>query len=245
MRKNFEAGVSCQYQVRAADALHKTVPLRYSRACRHIRVCHPKLCPKLRSTFSSIKDIPPYPPKSIRPAEQKFHIAKHTCLSPKNEVHLRDLRSRYSYLRAASWCRFSQPRAEHPSRDKHHRPSNRDRKSTHFPRFLSRDSNNVVIISQDGSSSETEIGIAVTLAHCQHNPCEDVSEDLGTIFYAGPYQPQFFNPPNAFGEQYQNFTVNIPSNFPKGPAVFSIPHASLVGVSSCLICFQRFTIKVL
>ncbi|KLO10767.1 hypothetical protein SCHPADRAFT_502195 [Schizopora paradoxa] len=76
----------------------------------------------------------------------------------------------------------------------------------------------------------TEIGIAVTLQHCQQNPCEDVSEDLGTIFFAGPFQPQNFQPPASSGEPYQNFTVNIPSSFAKGPAVFSVPHAALFGL---------------
>ncbi len=91
---------------------------------------------------------------------------------------------------------------------------------------------------QDQLSSVTEIGIAVTLQHCQQNPCEDVEDDLGTIFYAGPYQPQFFTPPSAPGAPYQNFTVNIASGFAKGPAVFSVPHTSLVGVRVSFLAFQ-------
>ncbi|KLO10786.1 hypothetical protein SCHPADRAFT_832036 [Schizopora paradoxa] len=78
-------------------------------------------------------------------------------------------------------------------------------------------------------SSITEVGIAVTLQHCQQNPCEDVSNDLGIVFYSGPYQNQEFTPPSAPGWPYQNFTVNVPSGFQKGPAVFSVAHAQLVG----------------
>jgi len=89
---------------------------------------------------------------------------------------------------------------------------------------------------QEGASlsSSTEIGIAVTLQHCQQNPCEDLSQDLGTVFYAGAYQPQRFDPPSASGAPYQNFTVNIPQGFQKGPAVFSVPHSNLVGAGPSL-----------
>lgn len=85
---------------------------------------------------------------------------------------------------------------------------------------------------QISMSSSTEVGIAITLQHCQQTPCEDISQNLGTIFYAGPYQPQRFDPPSASGAPYQNFTVSIPQGFQKGPAVFSVPHSYLVGVSS-------------
>ncbi|KLO18609.1 hypothetical protein SCHPADRAFT_925066 [Schizopora paradoxa] len=88
---------------------------------------------------------------------------------------------------------------------------------------------NVQVQEGAAQSPSTEIGIAVTLQHCQQNPCEDVSQDLGTVFYAGAYQPQRFDPPAASGAPYQNFTVNIPQGFQKGPAVFSVPHSNLIG----------------
>ncbi|KLO10776.1 hypothetical protein SCHPADRAFT_502683 [Schizopora paradoxa] len=93
---------------------------------------------------------------------------------------------------------------------------------------------NVQVAEGDQLSSVKEIGIAVTLQHCQQNPCEDVEDDLGTIFYAGPYQPQFFTPPSPPGAPYQNFTINIASSFPKGPAVFSVSHAQLLGAGPFL-----------
>ena len=80
-------------------------------------------------------------------------------------------------------------------------------------------------------TGSTDIGIAITLQHCTQNPCADVSEDLGSILYAGAFNPQFEQDGVAFGEPHENFTVQIPAGFQTGTAVLSVPHSVLIGVS--------------
>lgn len=82
---------------------------------------------------------------------------------------------------------------------------------------------------QDALTGSTEVGIAITLKHCTQNPCEDTSEALGSVLYSGPYNPQFG--PGMGGQPYQNFTLTIPGGIQSGPAVLSVAHANLIGVS--------------
>lgn len=84
------------------------------------------------------------------------------------------------------------------------------------------------------------MGIAVTVQHCEEDPCEDVAESdgLGPVLFVGPYEPGFFSPPSPIGGAYQNVTVNLPT-FGPGLAVISVPHAALVGVCSPLLIRLR------
>ncbi|KAI5119275.1 hypothetical protein M0805_008056 [Coniferiporia weirii] len=85
----------------------------------------------------------------------------------------------------------------------------------------------VSVMKPDTLTGSTEIGVSIALQHCSQTPCEDASEDLGEILYAGPFNPQRAS--DNEGQPMQNFTVTIPAGFPTGPAVISVPHANLVG----------------
>ena len=63
------------------------------------------------------------------------------------------------------------------------------------------------------------------------NPCESAIDRLGSIYYAGAYDPQFTDDGIRSSSPHENFTIYIPDYFETGPAVLSIPHAVLVGVS--------------
>ncbi|KLO10789.1 hypothetical protein SCHPADRAFT_832040 [Schizopora paradoxa] len=90
----------------------------------------------------------------------------------------------------------------------------------------------VVIQKPDSLTSSTEIGVAVLIHHCTQSPCEDTTETLGQVFYAGPFNPQRpsgGSPGTASGAPFQSFYASVPYDFPKGPAVLNVAHASLVG----------------
>lgn len=80
-------------------------------------------------------------------------------------------------------------------------------------------------------TGSSDIGIGITLHHCSQNPCESAVEVLGSILYAGAFHAQRFADGVEFGEPHENFTVQIPAGFQPGPAVLSVPHSVLVGVS--------------
>ncbi|TDL16217.1 hypothetical protein BD410DRAFT_808269 [Rickenella mellea] len=75
-------------------------------------------------------------------------------------------------------------------------------------------------------SPSTDVGIAIAIAHCNQDPCEDHSQQLGTVLYTGSYSPQ-----DGPGDYYpfQNISVVLPPQFPNGQAVISVAHAALVG----------------
>ena len=60
----------------------------------------------------------------------------------------------------------------------------------------------------------------------------DPTQELGTVLFAGPYAPQAATPGGT--TLVQNYTVTIPSDFPSGPALLSVPHFVLVGVRAFL-----------
>ncbi|KAG0709263.1 hypothetical protein DFH29DRAFT_978825 [Suillus ampliporus] len=70
-----------------------------------------------------------------------------------------------------------------------------------------------------------EVAVVIGLQSCQGMPCIDPADFMGHILYNGPFNPQYhetYNPP------YQNFTVQIPSNF-AGTALLGVAHVTLVG----------------
>jgi len=90
----------------------------------------------------------------------------------------------------------------------------------------------VVVQKGDSLTSSTEIGVAVLIHHCNQLPCEDATQTLGEVFYSGAFNPQRpsgGSPGAASGAPFQSFFASIPVDFPKGPAVLSVVHASLVG----------------
>ncbi len=60
-------------------------------------------------------------------------------------------------------------------------------------------------------------------------PCFPPADDLGTILFNGPFNPQFENLPPLF-VQHENYTVTVPASLPTGPAQLSVFHVALVGV---------------
>ncbi|KLO10762.1 hypothetical protein SCHPADRAFT_892082 [Schizopora paradoxa] len=91
---------------------------------------------------------------------------------------------------------------------------------------------NVQVTQLETTSSLQNMGIAVAFQHCPQDPCSSVSEAVGPVFFVGPHNPQFSEPPSPIGGPYQNVTVTIPSNIQKGLAIFSVPHAALVGADA-------------
>ena len=61
---------------------------------------------------------------------------------------------------------------------------------------------------------------------CATTPSNCSPSQLGTILYNGPYDPEFHGP----GQQYENFTVTIPTGIPKGAAQIAIARFFLIGV---------------
>ena len=79
-------------------------------------------------------------------------------------------------------------------------------------------------------TGSTEVGISIQLHHCTQTPCENADGQLGTVLYTGPFNPQKSSPTT---EPVQGIPLVIPTSFESGPAVMSVVHASLVGVSLC------------
>ncbi|EJD05317.1 uncharacterized protein FOMMEDRAFT_78189 [Fomitiporia mediterranea MF3/22] len=90
----------------------------------------------------------------------------------------------------------------------------------------------VSVLKGDTLTGSTEIGVSILIHHCTQSPCEDASEQMGSILYSGSFNPQ--RGPGFFGEPVQNFTVTIPDGFQPGPAVLSVAHANLVGAGPFL-----------
>ncbi|KAI0771119.1 hypothetical protein BD413DRAFT_476072 [Trametes elegans] len=92
----------------------------------------------------------------------------------------------------------------------------------------------VEIDKGDTLTGSQEVSVAIGLLSClgQAPPgtCAgvDTSEEIGTPLYAGRYAPQL-RPGGS--DLFQNFTVAVPADFPKGAAALSVAHFSLVGVS--------------
>lgn len=79
------------------------------------------------------------------------------------------------------------------------------------------------------------MAIAIGLLSCAGFPsgtCAsvDVTQRLGAILYTGSYKPVSHGGV-GLGQFYQNFTVTVPSDIPRGQASLSVAHFSLIGVS--------------
>ncbi|KAG6841140.1 hypothetical protein C0991_001416 [Blastosporella zonata] len=82
----------------------------------------------------------------------------------------------------------------------------------------------VKILRPDHIEFSTEVGIVLGLATCQSGTCPGDSE-IGTILHNGKFDPEFHGP----GQQFQNFTVKIPADFPLGEAQLSATRFFLIG----------------
>ena len=94
---------------------------------------------------------------------------------------------------------------------------------------------------QDTLTNSQDISVAIGLLSCAGRAppgtCDgiDPTQELGTVLFAGPYAPQVAVPGGT--TLVQNYTVTIPSDFPSGPALLSVPHFVLVGVRTFSSCF--------
>ncbi|KAI9068151.1 hypothetical protein FKP32DRAFT_1562309 [Trametes sanguinea] len=89
----------------------------------------------------------------------------------------------------------------------------------------------------DSLTPSKELSVAIALLSCSHEKgdpnatCDgiDTTQELGSVLYAGPYTPQV----RPGGDDlFQNFTVQVPADFPAGAAALSVAHFALVGAVS-------------
>ncbi|KAI0326895.1 hypothetical protein GY45DRAFT_54352 [Cubamyces sp. BRFM 1775] len=85
-----------------------------------------------------------------------------------------------------------------------------------------------------------EVSIAIGLWPCAgygdaaNRTCADVdvTQVLGNVVYAGPYNPQLVQGQEAWKPPYQNFTVTVPSTFEDGQVSLGVAHFSLIGAGA-------------
>ena len=82
-------------------------------------------------------------------------------------------------------------------------------------------------VYQNSLTGSIDVALIVSIASCAESPCLPPSEVLGYVMYQGPYKPIYYQ---SYDPPHENFTVTIPSGFPKGPAQLNIAHFALVGV---------------
>lgn len=69
------------------------------------------------------------------------------------------------------------------------------------------------------------------ITSCAAAPCPAPADTMGRILYSGHFNPQR-DPAMPAMQAYQNFTVFLPENLPKGAAQINVYHVALIGVSS-------------
>ncbi|KAF9226920.1 hypothetical protein BS17DRAFT_749186 [Gyrodon lividus] len=78
------------------------------------------------------------------------------------------------------------------------------------------------------------VGIALALDSCSNGVCPQPTQQLGSVLYAGPWNPTTLEPGVGF---YQNFTLQLSEYQPIGAAIFTLTHFCLAGVRDkhCLL----------
>ncbi|KAG2087452.1 uncharacterized protein F5147DRAFT_588092, partial [Suillus discolor] len=98
------------------------------------------------------------------------------------------------------------------------------------------------VIKPQAMAPTVQVGIALAIDHCENGSCPDPADGLGFYLYAGPWTPEAHDPSYIY---YQNFTVTIPSNLAKGPAIFTLTHLCLIGVVWYpLLEFRNATVNI-
>jgi len=83
----------------------------------------------------------------------------------------------------------------------------------------------------DSLTGSTEIAVVIGLLTCPEE-CPTPAQEMGTILYNGPFDPQFTTAPGTGAlPPHQNFTLTVPASFPKGNAQMGVAHFALVGAS--------------
>ncbi|KAJ4490117.1 hypothetical protein J3R30DRAFT_3277245 [Lentinula aciculospora] len=90
----------------------------------------------------------------------------------------------------------------------------------------------VTIDRPDSLTGSTEVALVIALLSCASNPCPGPSEELGTVLYNGPFDPEFTTEPGTTSlPPHENFTLTVPSAFSKGNAQLGVAHFYLLGAS--------------
>jgi len=84
-----------------------------------------------------------------------------------------------------------------------------------------------LMLFQDTLSSSLEIGVGIAIASCATRPCFPPQDFMGDVLFHGAYKPVRVE--NSL-TLFQNFSVEIPSGFPKGHAQLNVAHSALIGV---------------
>ncbi|KAI6040412.1 hypothetical protein EDC04DRAFT_1509270 [Pisolithus marmoratus] len=71
-----------------------------------------------------------------------------------------------------------------------------------------------------------DVGIALAIDSCPNGLCPQPSTELGSVLYAGPWNPTVLAEGRGF---YQNFTVQVPAYMTTGSAIFTLTHLCLLG----------------
>ncbi|KAG2075690.1 hypothetical protein BDR04DRAFT_990401, partial [Suillus decipiens] len=102
----------------------------------------------------------------------------------------------------------------------------------------------VVQVIRPISMAETiQVGIALGISPCVNGSCPDPAYELYSVLYAGPWTPDIYTP--GIDGPYQNFTVTIPSDLAKGPAIFTLTHLCIIGVVwAPLLEFRNATVNI-
>ncbi|KAK2465749.1 hypothetical protein APHAL10511_002293 [Amanita phalloides] len=88
----------------------------------------------------------------------------------------------------------------------------------------------VLIGKPDTLTDSPDIALVIAVAPCIGFPshhCLPPQEALGTVLYNGTFNPQFERSGPFY--PYQNFSVIIPHDFPKGPAQLNVANFELIG----------------
>ncbi len=79
----------------------------------------------------------------------------------------------------------------------------------------------------DCSASTFDSRFRFGLAFCATRPCFPPQDFMGDVLFHGAYKPVRVE--NSL-TLFQNFSVEIPSGFPKGHAQLNVAHSALIGV---------------
>jgi hypothetical protein len=84
----------------------------------------------------------------------------------------------------------------------------------------------VTVVKPDTIDTDESVGLAIGMLQCTA-PCPDPTQQLGTVLYAGAFNPQFPPSSSPNHQPQQNFTVTVP-NF-SGSVQLAAIHYALVG----------------
>ncbi|KAI0647294.1 hypothetical protein C8Q79DRAFT_1000244 [Trametes meyenii] len=83
----------------------------------------------------------------------------------------------------------------------------------------------------DTLSPSYDVSVAIGLQSCASTSCTTLASSgiLGNMLFAGGFSPQLR--PNS-SHVFQNFSVQVPSTFQRGPAVLTVAHFYLLGAGA-------------